>query len=766
MADSSPPQYSAAAMASAPQVLVNLAPPTDSDAASFQLGFLGHGPAYVAGEVQVKYTGSGDADTRPTFRRLEVGLRGVERGANPHDEPIELFDQRQVLWGDGAAGSSSAGAATTSGEASFPPSVNSFKLELTSDLPVCVHAPPSSSLAYTLAATLYPVDPDALPLVRCHPVHLVRTSPPGSLPSGTSSPRTVSATSPLAFSVRLPRTSFRRSEPIELTTRIEVPDAKAVGEGLRLRTVSAELVRSITGVAVSPSRAASADGDEGVGDEVAQELEPQVHRTVLAHSGKSARFSPSRPIIIRLVLHPPTEPSCESITQSSILHTVSFAVVVTIGLVSARPSSSTRAASPLPDAVLSQDVVILPDSPPASRSDKQKEVDREQYTAPPPPVDAAWASQDAPVPTYVERSEHDLGEPPASGSSTSTSGWPSSLHHDLGASPSSSSAGMLVDLPYTTVYPTDGDEDEYDGYEELSLPATLSTRLPPPAIDEDVSPPSVGEPSSVAGLALAAAMGGLIDERDEEGADEGETPPPDDFAAYAASSSPPPPLSPRAVEGEEQAPPPSFEARPSLAPPPLPLPPPADPSTEPASPPPHIDYHPRPPSAPLPLPVGVPSTPPEHLATSATAVDDLPPPVSPSAGADPLTRRGLPPPYFGGSPPPPHAPPPPPPPELDAAEHGDAPLEGYPGGARALDSSAHVRVPSAAGSAGSTVDGAGAGTGAALRQDEGAVGERDEVAEGSELDGRPPPYEQRDAALAATRGRAGEQGGRMDELVL
>jgi len=316
MADSSPPQYSAAAMASAPQVLVNLAPPTDSDAASFQLGFLGHGPAYVAGEVQVKYTGPGDAHERPAFRRLDVCLRGVERGANPHDEPIELFDQRLILWGDGAASSSSSSAAaTTSGDASFPPSLNPFKLELTSDLPVCVHAPPSSSLAYTLTATLYPVDPDALPIVRCSPVHLVRTSPPGSLVAGTSAPRTVSAASPLAFSVRLPRTSFRRSEPIELTTRIEVPDAKAVGEGLRLRTVSAELVRTITGVTVSPSRAASADGAEGDADEVALSVEPQVHRTVLAHSGKSARFSPSRPIIIRLVLHPPTEPSCESITQ-------------------------------------------------------------------------------------------------------------------------------------------------------------------------------------------------------------------------------------------------------------------------------------------------------------------------------------------------------------------------------------------------------------------------------------------------------------------
>jgi len=309
------------------------------------------------------------------------------------------------------------------------------------------------------------------------------------------------------------------------------------------------------------------------------------------------------------------------------------------------------------------------------------------------------------------------------------------------------------------VYPTDGDEDEYDGYEELSLPATLSTRLPPPAIDEDVSPPSVGEPSSVAGLALAAAMGGLIDERDEEGAGEGGTPPPDDFAAYDASSSLPPPLLPGAEGGDGEAPPPSFEARPPLAP--HPPPPPSDPSTEPASPPPHIDYHPLPPTVPLPLALGVSSTPPEHDLPS-TAEHDLPPPVSPPAGADPLTRRGLPPPYFGGSPPPPHTPahahaqvPP--------AVHGDAPLEGYVTGPTPAGA-AHERVPSAAGSVRSSVEGAEVGAGAALQRDQGAVraGREDE---GSELDLRPPPYEQRDVALGQ-QGRAGERRTRMDELVL
>ncbi|BGP44744.1 hypothetical protein JCM10450v2_000558 [Rhodotorula kratochvilovae] len=719
MNDSNPPQYSSAA-SGAPAVLVNLAPP--ADATSFQLGYLGHGPAFVAGEVQVKYAGPDD-QPRPAFTRLEVCFNGVERAhLNPEDPPIDLFEQRAVLWGEGAAGSSSAGTSY----ASFPPSSTSFKLELTPDLPVCIHTTPSSSLAYTLTATLYSANSDTLPLVRCAPVHLVRTTPPGSLLAGSTvaslggvppstTPRTVATTSPIAFSVRLPRTVFRRSEPIELMTRIEVPDAKAVGEGLRLRTVSAEFVRTIQVVGVSHSAPSSADGRDELEQGVSEPAEPQVHRTVLAHSGKSARFSPSRPIIIRLVLHPPTEPSCESITQSTILHTVSFAVNVIIGLVNVSPSS--HAGSPCPDAVLSHDVFILPDTPTA-RTDKQKEVDREHtYAALPPPAEPWSAQQDAPVPTYVEHSEHDSGEPvPVPGASgSSTSAWALS-------GPSSSSGGLALafdNVPYAAVYPTDGDEEEYDGYEELSLPATLSTRAPPPAIDEDVSPPSVGEPSSVAGLALAAARGGVIDEGELDlGEDEGETPPPDDFASYRSSAP---------ASAGEPAPPPSFDTH-------TPAGEHAERRSddlEPATPPPHIDF------APLPTP----STPPEHPQHHPSSP---PPPLSPlgPAAADYLSRgrpplsplsplpspgtgeRGLPPPYFTGALPPPPASPMLP---RSRASSAEGPAE-----------ASHARGSSASSSDGSTASSTGAG---AAREATAGEGEGD--AEGD--DPRPPPYEQREA---------------------
>ncbi|GAA6050458.1 hypothetical protein JCM3770_002606 [Rhodotorula araucariae] len=762
MNDSSPPRYSSA-IATAPALLVNLAPPPE--ATSFQLGYLGHGPAFVAGEVQVKYTGPADHD-RPACTRLEVCFSGVERGPHPGDHPIDLFEQRKVLWGEGAAGASSTSSShrPSASAASFPPSSTPFKLELTPDLPVCIHTTPSSSLTYTLTAILYYADPDALPLVRCAPVHLLRTTPPGA-PLSTL-PHTLAKTSPLAFSVRLPRTTFRRSEPIELMTRIEVPSAKAVGQGLRLRTVSAELVRTIQVVGVSHSVPSSADGREDVAAGPAKPVvgPPQVHRTVLAHSGKSARFSPSRPIIIRLVLHPPTEPSCESITQSTILHTVSFSVVVVIGLVNVSPTSHTGV--PSPDAVLSQDVFILPDTP-AARTDKQKEVERADPYAALSPGAEPWAQQDAPVPTYVENSEHDSGEPlPASGSSSAAVTWAAR------SSSSTSALGLLDDVPYAAVYPTDGDEEEYDGYEEISLPATLSTRAPPPAIDEDVSPPSVGEPSSVAGLALATAQGGVIDASELDG-DSG-PPPPDDFAyAHGAveAGTPPPDIDSSPLPVPLRALLASASAAVVVAP------------TAPEQ------FHPRRPRSPPPplSPLGssalelggadylLPARGAAHRgpspAASASASASPPPPLSPLPSPGEGERGLPPPPYFTGGaappalsssplPPPPSPPPPPPPPPCrprppphgarprgsSAADRGytAAPPELANLSASSTPSPSSSPTPSSPSSS-TTSPGPLSSSRSAGAFREGAAADEQGAGPGyADADARPPPYEQRE----------------------
>lgn len=350
----SPPGYSTAAPPfddSAPTgVLLNLVPLANS--IQFQLGYLGHGPASLQGEVQVKYSSGPDTVTasRPAFAKLEVVFRGVERSSAC--EGIELAEHKAILWGLGAAGSSSSVA-----EGDFPPPATPFKLELTPDLPHCIHLG-SSSLDYSLTAILTPLDPSLPPITHSVPVHLTRTSPPGSLLAGSSiasstdpppstAPQTIAVKDPFALSVRLSRTVFRRSEPIELLVRIEVPSAEVVQEqGLRLRTVSAELVRTITLGEVGADEGQSSSGDESTGNgkgrpsevepadgmrklgDETEEIEhvepplplnptPPPHVTILTRSGKSARFSPTRPIVIRLLLHPPATSSCESVTQVS-----------------------------------------------------------------------------------------------------------------------------------------------------------------------------------------------------------------------------------------------------------------------------------------------------------------------------------------------------------------------------------------------------------------------------------------------------------------
>ncbi|BGP28652.1 hypothetical protein JCM10296v2_000388 [Rhodotorula toruloides] len=669
MNDSTPPGYSTTGQTG--HVLVNLAPPPNSGA-TFQVGYLGHGQASIEGEVQIKYAG-GEEERRPEFNRLEIEFRGVEQDGQA--EGIELFDSKKVIWGVGAAGSSSEG-----DTGSFPPSLVPFKLDLTPDLPTCLHVG-TSSLEYTLTATLYSSDPDVLPILRCSPVHLTRRTPPGSLltsgssaalvdPRASTSPVTVSAQDPLVFSLRLPRTVFRQSEPIELVTRIEVPDSKRVGAGLRLRTVSAELVRIIT---VSPATRKSRALEEGKEGIVEDEAEKVVHRTVLAHSGKSARFSPSRPIIIRLVLHPPAEPSCETITQATILHSVDFSVIVTVGLVNiatatsaSGTSTSTSSAQPATlDTILSRNILIVPDTP-SGRSDKQKEVMRdlaEDATE----SSESWRQVEAPVPTYVEHSELDDGVRAASGS-----GWP-------GAMIQGDSAGQ-VHLAYSET----ADEEEYDGYEDVSLAATLSNRPPPPRIDDDVSPPTVGEPSSSLGLQIAAAAGNVIDE-----ADEGDplTPPPDDFSAYPL---PPPPDShaPSPRHSSISSPPPLFRSHASPA------------LLEPATPPPHIDFPPLPSLATDDF-TSTPYDPPPSEPASPASGD--PPPLSPFSQG----LQGLPPPYFGS------------PARTPDAVQGEVAFEAMSGG-------------------GSLSSGSEASA-----RERSATGEEDAARRAEEDEGRPPPYEQR-----------------------
>ncbi|SCZ90834.1 BZ3500_MvSof-1268-A1-R1_Chr1-3g02297 [Microbotryum saponariae] len=516
----SPPLYSStAASVAAPPVLLNVAPlSTHHD---FLHGHLGYGQASLQGEVQVKYTSEHGHGQAPRPSKLEVCFRGVERRHGLGE--IELCEQRKTLWGWGAQGSSSS---MEQGD-DVPPPSTVFKFDVTQDLPHCIHLA-QSSLEYTLTATLHSDDASVAPLVQCVPIHLARTSPPGPLssdlvssaPAPTSadgsrpslSPQSVSRQDPIHFTVHFSRTIFRRSEPIQLVVKIPVPDFDAVTKGLRLRTVSAELVRRISlanDTDDDPPAVSGKQRDQVVSTAVKNDdidslefiqhpsssdalLDPSYQSTmVLARSGKSARFSPTRPIVIRLLLHPSTTQFCESITQvcspgyheshsryrsghgiraliyrvtrftqSTILHHMNFSVIVTVGLLNNRSQR---------DVTVSRDVHIVPDPPMTSTtlSEKQRQVEAEVESVPP-----GWTPAEGSIPSYHESAVGDV----AVGTSSDFREGPSRVGS-------------------THVFSTNLiSEEEYDGYEELS--ASLSTRAPPPTIDADVSPPSHDEEDS------------------------------------------------------------------------------------------------------------------------------------------------------------------------------------------------------------------------------------------------------------------------------
>lgn len=450
MAAPAPPTYSVRSTVATP-VLLNLAPL--SNALSFQIG--GDSPASLAGEVQVKFMSSDEEQQRPVCARLEVNFVGVE---TRDGERIELCEHREVLWGLGVPSSS-----THQGTGSFPPPTSPFKIALTRELPHCIHLG-DSSLEYTLSATLHFADSTVPPLTKSIPVHLVRLSPPGAVfnspslssatPASMMRPSTLTVDEPVRTSVRLRRTVFKRSEPIALLVRIEVPSAHAVqDDGLRLRNISAELVRTVARAKSSskPAELVEAMSVDAITELAAPSQPPAPpHTTILAHSGKSCRFSPSRPIVLRLLLHPPVVVACESVTQSSVLHDISFAVNVTVALSSSRtPRASITIAHP---------VFIVPDSLSTVKSEKQREVDGEG---------TGWEDEVATgqVPTYHESTD----EP--SGSTAWSNGGTAHAPPGLGSD-------------------DDSEEEEFDGYEELS--ASLSSDAPPPPITEDVSPPGAG----------------------------------------------------------------------------------------------------------------------------------------------------------------------------------------------------------------------------------------------------------------------------------
>lgn len=295
---------------------------------TFQTGTNFNSNWNLEGEVQIKF--DDDDESNKIYKSLDISFYGKERRVG--EEFITLFEVKKSLW-------SSLGPVEQGEEIVESPlnSINKFKLNLTSDLPQCIHLI-NSTLDYNLIATLTHSNPNISPIIKSTPVHLIRYSTPGlislsnlSLPPGFSlSPKTLSITTPISVKVKFNRTVFKKSERIKLVATVEVPNSRIISEaGLRLRTISAELKRRIkfnsldsTAVEVS-SREGEKEGQllsENV--PISESEEDRVR--VITRSGKSCRFSPTRPIVIKLVLHPPPSVACESISQVIFFFTAQF----------------------------------------------------------------------------------------------------------------------------------------------------------------------------------------------------------------------------------------------------------------------------------------------------------------------------------------------------------------------------------------------------------------------------------------------------------
>lgn len=254
------------------------------------------------------------------------------------------------------------------------PSSLPFSIPLLHDTPQSIQTS-HSFLGHSLTASLYPVDGRLPVLSKSLTVHTRRYSSHASpLPS---SPEVHSIDNPTHVEVQLPRNTFTSGESIPLYVTVPPPSRETVvDKGLRLRNVRTELVRVVK-VRREHTEDSDADTDSDIGME---ESESQPHsgsshleahgqqsesssskfplsplflgssyRAIIARSGASCRFHSSRPIQLRFVLHQkalgrPSDTQVDLghidsdienplITQSTLLHSVSFHIKVHISFV-------------------------------------------------------------------------------------------------------------------------------------------------------------------------------------------------------------------------------------------------------------------------------------------------------------------------------------------------------------------------------------------------------------------------------------------------
>ncbi|KAI0361751.1 hypothetical protein OH77DRAFT_1444578 [Trametes cingulata] len=406
-----------------PQILIVPA----ADGVHFQKGFLGADGerAAIEGELQIK---SADASFR--WRKVTVSLRSVEKA---YSREIELAHTEVDLV------SSPDAIANGQQRSSFP-----FSIPLPPDTPQCLHTS-RSALSHTLTATIYPLEADEPPLTRSLVVHTRRyTSHTHVL---YPVPETRVLTEPSRVEVQLPRTTFKAGEPIPIYITVPAPSPDLVLEqGLRLRNLRAELVRSIdirredsqlsesdfevlsdahgAGPLPSPQKMTAMPSSSREGVDFISRRGENGERKVVALSGASCRLHPGRPIRVRLVLHPPSQTSrphspsqlstedlysydpdtdCATITQSTLLHSVSFRLHVHATFMNM--SSHTERVS-----TLTVPLNILP--PNAPLPEVEASIDEAYHKKHDRPPTRTVRQDDAEVPEYEAGPSAIAGAPP------------------------------------------------------------------------------------------------------------------------------------------------------------------------------------------------------------------------------------------------------------------------------------------------------------------------------------------------------------------
>ncbi|KAK7463736.1 hypothetical protein VKT23_005673 [Stygiomarasmius scandens] len=590
-----------------PQLLI--VPTVDS--VNFQKGFLGAEDerAAIEGELQIKGANS------DTWAKVTVCLRTLETAFS---REIELSSTEVVLW----SSSSSSSSAT-------PPSSLLFAIPLMPDTPQSIHTP-HSSLSHTLTATLHPLH-SHLPLVtKSLAVHTRRyTSHLHTLPI---SPETFTSEDPTRVEVQVPRTTFKSGDPIPLYVKIPPPRRELVlDEGLRLRNIKAELVRIVRvkrdDVIEGESDNDSSDSDagqdpnfeQGPSSSTVPEKIPQpssskapvsplflgsTYKNVLARSGASCRFHSTRSIQLRFLVyraspfsspsvnsvnlptsehdHPDSDEVYNSITQTTLLHSVSFRINVRVSFVDMGNRTERTSLIMIPITILPPPAT-LPEVGPSTDEAYQKKHDRPpvktnryeetEYTVPhysegeagpsalpvgaPPPFEerdapppffssAAEASTSARLPTFLE-SESEIIIP--------SDAEDTMVHHSQAQV---IIIGEGVDFGFSI-------SDQFDGHsEDMQRSST-----PPPTLEMASRDTDVTQLAEMAEPERAMEALGLVLNQQDDGRQEEPPPPPpalddpsdpppsidSDFRSPDPPRSPPHPVSPRSYSSDPPGPP-------------------------------------------------------------------------------------------------------------------------------------------------------------------------------------------------------------------